>query len=231
MGHRKLVQVSVCTVSSACSESLNSHHAGWRHPTRPATLKTRCLLAFCDDIAMARLVLSCKVGWLTGLCTPSQLPVALRHSAQSLPCRQCFSSLQFKTERNNGPRVSSKKKHCDVKVDAAAVATARPETWADVMTAINAEYMDPTDICKALQSDSKRVLKSCGVRRDVTLVRLRRTARCAVARAAATHNYALYHQTQEHLSQRDAVMLGASCILAFGCAHCHVIPVIALPTS
>ena len=172
---------------------------------------------------MARLVLSCKVGWLTGLCTPSQLPVALRHSAQSLPCRQCFSSLQFKTERNNGPRVSSKKKHCDVKVDAAAVATARPETWADVMTAINAEYMDPTDICKALQSDSKRVLKSCGVRRDVTLVRLRRTARCAVARAAATHNYALYHQTQEHLSQRDAVMLGASCILAFGCAHCHVI--------
>ena len=50
MGHRKLVQVSVCTVSSACSESLNSHHAGWRHPTRPATLKTRCLLAFCDDM-------------------------------------------------------------------------------------------------------------------------------------------------------------------------------------
>lgn len=75
-------------------------------------------------------------------------------------CRRCFSSLQFKTERNNGPRVPDKKKQAQVNVCVQKINAQHPVSWSECMTCIEAEFPDPTETCKFLQSDAKRVPKS-----------------------------------------------------------------------
>jgi len=95
---------------------------------------------------------------VTCSCRPEPRPARMRLTL--LWCRRCFSSLQFKTERNNGPRVPDKKKQVQVNSCVQKINGQHPVSWAECMTCIEAEFPDPTETCKFLQSDAKRVPKS-----------------------------------------------------------------------
>lgn len=85
---------------------------------------------------------------------------------------RCFNSLQFKTERNNGPRVSAKKKQGDVNAGMRTIAEQLPISWTECMATIDAAFPDPAETCKYLQNDTKRVPRSA-VTKSCTLVRCR----------------------------------------------------------
>jgi hypothetical protein len=76
-------------------------------------------------------------------------------------CRRCFQMCgQFKTERNTGPRVPDKKKQAHVNTSVHKICAQHPVSWSECMTCIDAEFPDPTETCKFLQSDAKRVPKT-----------------------------------------------------------------------
>lgn len=78
-------------------------------------------------------------------------------------CRRCFQMCgQFKTERNTGPRVPDKKKQTHVNASVQKIGAQHPVSWSECMTCIDAEFPDPTETCKFLQSDAKRVPKTSG---------------------------------------------------------------------
>lgn len=93
-------------------------------------------------------------------------------------CRRCFQMCgQFKTERNTGPRVPDKKKQAQVNTSVQKICTQHPVSWSECMTCIDAEFPDPTETCKFLQSDAKRVPKT-SVGKHCELVRsVRRVCR------------------------------------------------------
>ena len=69
--------------------------------------------------------------------------------------------------------MSSKKKQSHVNKSLLTLHGSRPVSWAQCMAAIHAEFPDPSETCKYLQSDSKRVPKTTGVK-STELVRARR---------------------------------------------------------
>jgi hypothetical protein len=85
-------------------------------------------------------------------------------------CRKCFQLRQFKTERNTGPRVPDKKKQAQVNTCIQMILAQHPVSWSECMTCIDAEFPDPTETCKFLQSDAKRVPKQ-SVGKSFELVR------------------------------------------------------------
>lgn len=105
-------------------------------------------------------------------------------------CRRCFQMCgQFKTERNTGPRVPDKKKQAQVNTSVQKICTQHPVSWSECMTCIDAEFPDPTETCKFLQSDAKRVPKT-SVGKHCELVR-------SVRRAPRL--WMLHMQSLEHL--------------------------------
>ena len=100
--------------------------------------------------------------------------------------------------------MSSKKKQSHVNKALHTLSVARPTTWAQCMAAIHAEFPDPAGICKYLQSDSKRVPKTTGVK-STELVRARLARELALPPHQLAQHANLWHFGACRLQIRQAL--------------------------